>query len=52
VAWAYFGKFFEGERAFVLYQKNQAIFHMVPKRALSAGQVASFRQYLEQNARP
>jgi hypothetical protein len=52
VAWAYFGKFFEDERVFVLYQKNQAIFHMVPKRALSADQVASFRQYLEQNIRP
>src|SRR5882762_11985300 len=24
VAWTYFGKFFEDERAFVLYQKNQA----------------------------
>jgi len=52
VAWAYFGKFFEDERAFVLYQKNQAIFHMVPKRALSADQVAGFRQYLQQNVRP
>jgi len=52
VAWTYFGKFFEDERAFVLYQKNQAIFHMVPKRALSADQVAGFRQYLQQNIRP
>lgn len=52
VAWAYFGKFFEDERTFVLYQKNQAIFHMVPKRALSAEQVAGFRQYLEENVRP
>ena len=46
VAWAYFGKFFEDERAFVLNQKNQVIFHIVPKRALSADQVAGFRQYL------
>ena len=52
VAWAYFGKFFEDERAFVLNQKNQVIFHIVPKRALSADQVAGFRQYLEQNVRP
>ena len=52
IAWAYFGKFFEDERTFVLYQKNQAIFHMVPKRALSADQVAGFRQYLQQNVRP
>jgi hypothetical protein len=52
VAWAYFGKFFEDERVFVLYQKNQTIFHMVPKRALSADQVAGFREYLEQKVRP
>ncbi len=52
VAWAYFGKFFEDEKAFVLYQNNQATFHMVPKRALSADQVAGFRQYLQQNVRP
>jgi YcxB-like protein len=52
VAWAYFGKFFEDERVFVLYQKNQTIFNMVPKRALSADQVADLRQYLEQNVRP
>jgi len=52
IAWAYFGKFFEDERVFVLYQKNQAIFHMVPKRAFSADQVAGFRQYLQQNVRP
>jgi YcxB-like protein len=52
VAWAYFGKFFEDERVFVLYQKNQATFHMVPKRALSVEKVAGFRQYLEQNVRP
>jgi hypothetical protein len=52
VAWAYFGKFFEDERTFVLYQKNQAIFHMVPKRALSTDQVADLRQYLQQNIRP
>jgi hypothetical protein len=52
VAWAYFGKFFEDERTFVLYQKNHAIFHMVPKRSLSAEQIAGFRQYLEQNVRP
>jgi YcxB-like protein len=52
VNWAYFGRFFEDHRAFVLYQKNQAIFQMVPKRALSADQVALFRQYLEQNVRP
>ena len=52
VAWAYFGKFFEDERAFILYQKNQTTFHMVPKRALSTDQVSSLRQYLEQNVRP
>jgi YcxB-like protein len=52
VAWAYFGKFFEDERAFVLYQENETIFNMVPKRALSADQVAGLRQYLEQNVRP
>ena len=52
VAWAYFGKFFEDKRAFILYQKNQTTFHMVPKRALTVNQVISFRQYLEQNVRP
>ena len=52
VAWAYFGKFFEDERVFILYQKNQMTFHMVPKRVLSADQVASFRQHLEQNLKP
>lgn len=52
VAWEYFGKFFEDERSFVLYNKNQAIFHMVPKRALSADQVSGFRQYLQQNVKP
>lgn len=52
VAWAYFGKFFEDERGFVLYQKNETIINMVPKRALSADQVASLRQYLEQNVKP
>jgi hypothetical protein len=52
LAWAYFGKFFEDEKAFILYQKNQTTFHMVPKRALSADQVVSFRQYLEQNVKP
>jgi YcxB-like protein len=51
VAWAFFGKFFEDERAFVLYQKNEAIFHMVPKRALSGDQVTSFREYLQQHVR-
>jgi hypothetical protein len=51
VAWSYFGKFFEDDRVFVLYQKNQTIFHMTPKRALSADEVTSFRQYLEQNVR-
>ena len=38
VAWAYFGKFFEDNRAFILYQKNQTTFHMVPKRALAVDQ--------------
>jgi hypothetical protein len=52
VAWAYFGKFFEDESAFVLHQKNGMIFNMVPKRALSADQVRDLRQYLEQNVRP
>jgi hypothetical protein len=47
VAWTYFGKFFEDETVFVLYQKNQTIFHPIPKRALSADQVVRFRQYLE-----
>src|SRR6266699_1010816 len=51
VAWTYFGKFFEDERAFVLYQKNQTIFHPIPKRALSADQVVRFRQYLEPNVK-
>jgi hypothetical protein len=52
VAWAYFGKFFEDEKAFVMYQKNEAIFHMVPKRALSVDQVTNFRNYLEQCVAP
>lgn len=52
VAWSYFGKFFEDERTFILYQKNQTIFNMVPKRALSTDQISSFRQHLKQNVRP
>jgi hypothetical protein len=52
VVWAYFGKFFEDEKVFVLYQKNQTVFNMVPKRTLSADQVAGFRQYLERNVKP
>lgn len=51
LAWAYFGKLFEDERVFVLYQKSQTIFHMIPKRALSADEVTALRQYLEQNVR-
>jgi hypothetical protein len=52
IVWAYFGRFFEDERVFVLCQKNEAIFHMVPKRALSADQVAGFRLHLQQNVKP
>jgi hypothetical protein len=44
VACAYFDTFFEDDRAFVLYQKNQAIFEMILKRALSVDQVAGFRE--------
>lgn len=51
VDWAYFNKFLEDDRTFVLYAKNQSVFNIVPKRALSRAQVVRFRQYLEQNVR-
>jgi len=47
VSWSHFARFLEDNKAFVLYQQNQRIFNIVPKRNLSLEQVAAFRQYLE-----
>lgn len=49
VSWSHFGKFFEDDKVFVLYQQNQQIFNTVPKRSLSPEQVTTLRQYLERN---
>lgn len=52
VAWAYFGKYFEDERVFVLYARNRVIFHIIPKRELSPEQVVELREYLQGNIAP
>jgi hypothetical protein len=51
VAWAYYGRFCEDEKSFLLIPLNKSNFQIVPKRAFSPEQVVRFRQYLEQNIR-
>jgi YcxB-like protein len=47
VSWDLFGKFFEDGKTFVLYQKNERIFNIVPKRGLTTEQTTALRQYFE-----
>jgi hypothetical protein len=49
MSWSHFGKFFEDEKVFVLYQQNQRVFSSVPKRTLSPEQITTLRQYLQRN---
>ena len=50
MAWSNFASFFEDDHSFVIYQSS-AIFHPIPKRTLSAEQVAALRECLAQNIR-
>jgi hypothetical protein len=47
VSWDHFGKFFEDDKGFVLYQKNERIFNIVPKRELTTEQTTALRHYFE-----
>ncbi len=47
VTWDHFGRFFEDDKSFVLYQKNERLFNIVPKRGLTTDQIAEFHRYLE-----
>jgi hypothetical protein len=46
VGWSNFCRFIEDENSFVVYQNSQ-VFNIVPKRSLSAEQVANLRQHFE-----
>ena len=47
VTWEHYGRFLEDDKAFVLYQKNERIFNILPKRNLTTEQIAEIRQYLK-----
>jgi hypothetical protein len=47
VAWDNFTSFLEDEKSFLLYQ-NPQVFNIIPKRTLSADQIARLRAYLDQ----
>jgi len=49
VTWEHFGRFLEDDKVFILYQKSDRIFNILPKRDLSPEQMAEFRQLSEQH---
>jgi len=48
IRWAHFHKFIEDGKSFLLYS-NPQVFHIVPKRNLSAAEIESLRASLERN---
>jgi hypothetical protein len=46
VGWSNFCRFIEDENSFLIYQNSQ-VFNLVPKRSLSAEQIAELRQRFE-----
>jgi len=47
VSWDHFSRFLEDDKVFVLYQKGDRIFNILPKRTLTPEQMAGFRQLAE-----
>ena len=48
MAWSNFANFYEDEHSFVIYQSS-AIFHPIPKRMISAEQIAELRECFRKN---
>jgi hypothetical protein len=48
MAWTNFANFYEDEHSFVIYQSS-AIFHPIPKRMISADQIAELRECFRKN---
>jgi hypothetical protein len=48
MAWSNFASFYEDDHSFVIYQSS-AIFHPLPKRMMSAEQIAELRECFKRN---
>lgn len=49
ITWEHFGRFLEDDKVFILYQKGDRIFNILPKRGLNPEQIAEFRQLSERH---
>ena len=49
VSWDHFARFYEDEKSFVISQRGQTVFNILPKRCLSPEQTSTLRDLLSGN---
>jgi hypothetical protein len=50
-SWQYYSRYLENSRVFLLFQKGNQVFLIIPKRALTADQLVGFRNLLNSQLR-
>ena len=49
VSWDHFTRFYQDKDSFVIFQQGQTVFNLLPKRCLSAEQIAALREILSRH---